>query len=231
MQHDTTSCAPGRLCRRWRVCPRCAGIRQAQLAGMAEKRAIAQTLTWACLDYDPALKKKVLRSAALIGTGGIWTIEQGEKAGGRGLHMNLLIDPADRPEVSAGRLAKAAPGAEVWAQPVPRADVRNVVAYINKRRQMPDADRFEGRIMGTWGHWRGVAEIIATDRDTPATAQAMAIQTGLERAGILPAKPAPFVPFYNGQKPAAPPLSREEYREIAGRHLGPLLSMLGKSGL
>ena len=228
MLHDNTACAQGHLCHKWRICPRCAAIRQARLADLAERRTIAPALTWACLDYDPETKKKVLRSAALIGTGGIWTIEQGELATGRGLHLNLLIDPAAQPEITAGRIARSAAGAEVWAQPVPRCDVRNVIAYINKRRQMPHTDRFAGRIMGTWGHWRGVAEILATDSvHTPATVQAVAIQTGLQRAGVLEKSPQ-FVPFFNGQKPPEPRLTAEEYREKAERHLAPLLAILGR---
>lgn len=235
MQHDNTSCAPGRLCRRWRVCPRCAGIRQAKAADLAERRAIAPAMTWACLDFDHATKQSVLRSTALIGTGGIWTIEHGERAGGRGLHLNLLIDAAEREQVTAERIARAAPGREVWAQSVPRADVRNVVSYIHKRRQAPDPDRYAGRISGTWGHWRGVAEILATDNDSPATVQAAAIQTGLERAGVLPrnaaGRAAAFVPFYNGQQPKAPELSREEYRAIAEKNLSGILSILGRQRL
>lgn len=235
MQHDNTSCAPGRLCHRWRVCPRCAGIRQAKAADLAERRAIAPAITWACLDFDRETKQSVLRSAALIGTGGIWTIEHGERAGGRGLHLNLLIDAADRVQVTAERLARAVPGRDVWAQTVPRADVRNVAAYIHKRRQAPDPDRYDGRISGTWGHWRGAAEILATDREAGPIVQAVAIQTGLERAGVLPQdaarRAAAFVPFYNGQQPKAPELSREEYRAIAEKNLSGILSILGRKRL
>ena len=232
---NDNTCTPARLCRKWRTCARCARLRQARIADIAEQRARAPFLTWACLDFDPTTKTRLLRSAALRGTGGLWTVEHGVKPGGRGLHLNLLIDSPAAPPPDAGQIARSAPHHNVWAKPVARADVRNVAAYISKRSQFPDQTVYAGRIMGTWGHWRTAFDILTTDADTPPIAQAAAIQHEMHESGILPPPPPPPPPA----PPPAPPnviysgmpqrkLTRDEYREIAARHLGPLFELLNR---
>lgn len=234
---NTSTCPPWAPCRRWRTCARCARIRQAHIATLAETRAAGPYITWACLDYDAAAKTAILRSRAFAGTGGLWTIEHGTKPGGRGLHVNLLIDRPDGPPPDAADIARAAPKHNVWAEPIARADVRNVAAYISKRSQYPDPALYAGRLMGTWGHWRGPVDILATDTDAPPLAQAAALQTTLQASGAIETPPAHDLPaptrrprvVYSGLPTAPEPtLTKDQYRDIAAKHLGPLLEMMGR---
>lgn len=88
-------CHPRERCNKWRECDRCARIRQAKIADVAENRlARNHFLTYIVLTTDEPItlasdKDKLIRSISRLSSGGIWTVEAGEQF--RGLHINLLV--------------------------------------------------------------------------------------------------------------------------------------------
>lgn len=132
----------------------------------------------------------------------MWTIEQGDQVGR--LHLNLIIDAPTPPDAGDIVTAWRSDAAEVWAKSIPRSQIRNVAAYVSKRRQMPTTEAYEGRIFGTWGTWRGAAEVMQS-RDMVETAPivaGLAIEQDMARLEV----PEPEIP-------------REERIAIARRHM------------
>lgn len=97
IHHD---CRVGNRCNRWRDCDRCARIRQAHIADVAENRlARNHYLTYVVVTTREPItletdRERLLRSVRRISSGGVWTVEAGEKFGG--LHVNLMI-ASERP--------------------------------------------------------------------------------------------------------------------------------------
>lgn len=212
-------CAPGRLCRRWRVCARCARIRQARIAAMAERlAALYPSLSWSVV--HPSRRGVAALAAAKAAwarlhapSGAIWTVERGCAPGA--LHLNVLHGPLP---VRDSRLYTQHREPRILS---PRA----VGAYISKREGAPDAAAWPGRCSGTIGPlWR----YLAAAKDAPVAAAA-AIEyaadppAALARAGLAPDCQAPPPPPPRGASVPEESLSWEQYREIARRHLPNLL--------
>lgn len=160
-------CAPRSRCRRWRVCPHCARIRQAQIGDLADQlQAKLGALEWSVLhpsakgaEAVAALRAAWMRKARPAGA--LWTIEQGAAPGA--LHLNI-IHPLG---------AHAAAGqASTWCEPV-RTTPRTVAAYISKPRGAPDQAVYPGRVFGRSGPlWQWLLE----QPDAPMV-QAATVQT------------------------------------------------------
>lgn len=142
-----------------------------RIANTAEARNQADYLTWACLsEYDDKSKTRLLR--ALDTRGGIWTIEQGRMAGK--IHLNVLAEGVhDAATIAAAYRFR---GVETWTKRIPKADIRNVAAYISKRDQYPD-DEFKGRTYGSFGTWRGTVAEALTSKGMIEAAPVIAAQT------------------------------------------------------
>lgn len=197
-------CAPRARCRRWRVCPACAAIRQAQIADAVERlHRLNGRATWTTLQPDHAgqsaliaARDAFLRSAAPAGA--VWTVEQAPTSGR--LHCNIITP--DRPGVT--HKAASLFIAEITNDP------RQVGAYISKQSQMPHPDAFTGRLYGTAGPlWQYL-----TSGQVPPPIQAGAMQFEIE----------PQPPTHPRDKQH--PTSRERAREIAARHLPDILPYL-----
>jgi hypothetical protein len=162
-----------------------------------------------------AVRDDWLRAAAPIGA--VWTVEQSQK--NLALHLNVITPTGVNHETMA---------ANHWQQII-RGDVRAVGAYIAKRSQMPRPTDYGGKLYGTAGQlW----QILSQARTHPAI-QAAATQFALnshamqDRAlecltdsGLHTA--AEHAAHFD-RLHAAPPPTREEYREIASRWLPDLL--------
>lgn len=114
-------CTPRSRCNDWRSCDRCARIRQAKIADVAENRlARNHYLTFLVLKTNEPVtlatdRERLIRSVSNLSSGGIWTVEAGEQF--RGLHINLLV--ASETPLKIARIRKAwGELGEVWAEPV-----------------------------------------------------------------------------------------------------------------
>lgn len=114
-------CRPRERCNKWRECDRCARIRQAKIADVAENRlARNHYLTYVVLTTSepltlPADREKLIRSVQRLSSGGLWTVEAGEQF--RGLHVNLLL--ASEKPIKIARIRKIwGDLGEVHAEPV-----------------------------------------------------------------------------------------------------------------
>lgn len=168
-RENYTPCGIKSRCKKWRLCDKCARIRQAQIANIAESGAkksknismvVIRTYAEHRIGKDKAsLIDKFTRN----GAGGIWTIEQGEASDG--LHINIIAG-TDEP-INAGEVAqlwKRDIDADIWAEPVNSEDVRRVAAYIAKRRQMPAKKRYAGRLYGSFGYWKKPLNLLAESK-------------------------------------------------------------------
>lgn len=209
---DYTTCRPGRRCNQWRTCPHCAAVRQAQLADRAE-RAYARTggyLTYAVVipacDADIAAVRTSI-TQHLPARGGLWAVQVGERV--RGLHIDLIA-AADQllDAVSIGSAINRP--ADVWAQPITAADLRNVVAYATRRNAMPSADEYRGHLVGTFGGWRSARDVLLTAAAAPQSSPPVAV-----RAAIVQAE------LHRDDNGIAP-----DAREAARRHIRGLLDAL-----
>lgn len=186
------TCSPQFPCNRPKKCGYCAKTRQMRIANTAESRNQADYLTWACLsEYDDKSKTRLLR--ALDTRGGMWTIEQGRMCGK--IHLNVLAEGVHNAATIAA--AYRLKGVEAWTKRVPRADIRNVAAYISKRDQYPDDD-FKGRTYGSFGAWRGTVAEALTSKDMIQQAPTIAAQA-----------------IENEQRRQAAPMTAEVKRRLA----------------
>jgi hypothetical protein len=208
MISENRPCHKGNRCRRWRVCPDCARIRQAQIADVAQRlSAIYPALDWTILHpvRQGSAAVATARAAwarASAAPAGIWTVEQSPET--KNLHINI-IHPRG--------FAAATPQAHVWREPL-RGDVRRVAAYISKPEQYPDRLDHPGRTYGTlgplWAH-------LANPRQAETVAAAAIEQALNPGRGAAAAPPCPR----RQDQPAE--LSAEEYRRIAATHLPNML--------
>lgn len=222
--HDATgTCTPLQPCHRWKHCDYCARLRQARIAELAASRCRHHEPTYAVitgLDARTVIDARKFHA----GTGGMWTIEIGEKM--HGLHANLILD-ASAP-VTAEQIASTLnrPSSAVWAQAITRADLRNVAAYISKRAGAPRWQEFDGRLYGTWGTWRGVGQI-ARDQTRHPAVTAAATELQLRQLGIQPPQP-PTHPAAQLNDASSDPKTLADYRAIAYRHLAALRQIVDK---
>lgn len=193
-------CKSGRRCGKFRTCERCAAIRSARIANMAEKMQKNHgSLAYAVLTGER--QQDILREMKRVTEAGIWTIEVGEIYGG--LHTNLIVpfdgELNDRGGVFIERI---------------RGSVRSVAAYMSKQGAMPSKQAYSGRILGAWGS--AIGHVLSSDAAGHEVARAAAANMFLINAGgggRLPERKS------DEQKKAE---SREQYREIAYRHLADL---------
>ncbi len=197
----TRQCAPRARCRRWRICPACAAIRQAKIADAVERlHRLNNRATWTTLQPDHAGQAALIAARDLFlrsnaPSGAVWTVEAAPTSGR--LHCNIITP--DRP-------AETHPLASMFLAEIV-GDPRNVGAYIAKQAQMPHPDAFTGRLYGTAGPlWQYL-----TSGQVPPPIQAAAIQYDIE----------PQPPTHPDDRQY--PTSRERAREIAARHLPDLL--------
>lgn len=122
--------------------------------------------------------------------------------------------------IDAEQIAHAwqADGAKIWAEPIQPGEIRNVAAYMSKRRGMPPADEYSGRLWGTFGGWKSIAQLSRTNAASPII-QAAQIERDLTALDLPP----------QHQTQHAQPADATDYAEIAGRHLSRLKAIIGKN--
>ena len=206
-QNDTPPpryCAPRARCRRWRICPTCAAIRQARIADAVERlHRLNDRAHWTTLQPDHAGQSALLaaRDAFLrreAPAGAVWTVEQSPSSGR--LHCNIIT-----PDKPSGTHKTAS----LFIAEITRAP-RQVGAYIGKQSQMPHPDAYTGRLYGTAGPlWQYL-----TSGQVPPPVQAGARQFEIE----------PQPPTHPDAKRV--PHDQASAREIAARHLPDLLPFL-----
>ncbi len=197
-------CAPRARCRRWRICPACAAIRQAKVADAVERlHRLNDRAHWTTLQPDHAGQSALLaaRDAFLrheAPAGAVWTVEQSPSSGR--LHCNIIT-----PDKPTGTHKTAS----LFIAEITR-DPRQVGAYISKQSQMPHPDTYTGRLYGTAGPlWQYL-----TSGQVPPPVQAAAIQYDIEP------QPATHPDAKRVPHDAA------SARKIAARHLPDLLPFL-----
>lgn len=211
--HITPGCRPGNRCRRWRECDACARIRQARIADRAEAvlRGHMQLQLIVIKPAEPtprgmqAAIRAAIRNNGL--TAGVWTVELGTEAAT--LHGNIIAPDAPiRPSSTY----------HAHAEPL-REHVRAVAAYISKRSQVPPADCYTGK---TWGSWGRLGDMLTTAA-MPAIVQGAEIEQQLNGRTHRPGTRPDIL-----TAPPSAPLTKDQYREIAARHM-PTLAALADS--
>jgi len=142
-------------------------------------------------------QKDTLRSIKRVTKSGIWSIEKGEKY--ESLHTNLIVPFFD------DEIAKC----DVFIERI-KGSPRSVAAYISKKEGMPEKSVYSGRLLGAWGNC--IDHVLKSESIGHEVARAAAASMFLVNQidGKLPQKKT------ENKKRAE---SREEYREIAYRHL------------
>jgi len=181
-----TPCEPRARCGQWRTCPHCAAIRQAQAADRAERghAATGGALTYAVIIPDCAADTAKIRASLtkhLPALGGMWAVQTGEEV--RGLHIDLITAAAAPLEAVEIAAACNAPG-RVWAQPITAADLRNVTAYATRQAAMPPASEYSGHLVGTFGGWRGIRDVLITAAATPQSPAPLEIRAAIVAAEL-----------------------------------------------
>ncbi len=113
--------------------------------------------------------------------GGMWAIQTGERV--RGLHIDLIAAaaaPLDAVHIAA---ACNAPG-HVWAQPIAAADLRNVAAYATRQAAMPPASEYSGHLVGTFGGWRGIRDVLITAAAAPQSPAPLEVRAAIVAAEL-----------------------------------------------
>jgi hypothetical protein len=148
LQRDTLTprpCTPASLCRNWIACDRCARIRQAKIADAAELlQRYYPTLAWTILRPIDNTPEQLARARAAWARsaapgGALWTVERDATPGHH--HVNILHPPTQ---------AVIQMHAHHWTRSV-RGSVRDLAAYIAKRKTAPDPAYFAGRAFGRLG--------------------------------------------------------------------------------
>jgi len=181
-----TPCAPGARCGRWRSCPRCEGIRQARIADRAERghQTTGGALTHAVVTPDCPRDTARIRASItrhLPARGGLWAVHTGEQT--RGLHVHLIAAADDT--IDAVHIAAACDRpASVWSAPLPAAGLRSAAAYISRAAAAPSQDEYRGRLVGTWGGWRSVRDVMVSAAAAPQSPAPLAVRAAVVAAEI-----------------------------------------------
>ena len=165
------TCAPGSRCKKIRECDTCARIRQAQHADHAQA---AHALTGGVLTYAVVIPSSIADiqkirtqiTSRIPARGGMWAVQIGEEV--RGLHMDLIYTADDHFDAT-DLAAKLSRPAQVWAQPIPPADLRKIAAYATRRAAMPPASEYSGHLAGWFGGWRSMRQVLLDGAATPAS--------------------------------------------------------------
>lgn len=174
MNDSVAECCAGSRCKLWKTCIDCQHIRQAQIASVAESGAsTSRKISFAVIRTSSPKnihkdKARLMRSLKNQVDGGVWTIETGKVS--TGLHLNIIAG-ADHP-VDAARFAKYwSSDANIVSKEVPRAEVRNVAAYISKGGEtVPQAGEYSGRLYGSFGTWKKPLAVAAGQTIAPILA-------------------------------------------------------------
>lgn len=202
-------CFKGNRCRRWRICPACAAIRQARIADAATRlQKMYPGLAWTTLHPVVSGAAAVSRARATWARkskapAGIWTVEQSPTT--KNLHCNIIAPFGfDADDQQFHRWQRAIKG-----------DVRNVAAYISKPEQFPAREDGPYRLYGTLGPlW----QFLADANQAPPVAAA-SIEFALDPGAALARASK------NGRADARDEKqSMEEYRAIAARYLPNILA-------
>lgn len=216
-------CVPQQPCHDWKRCDHCAALRQARVAELAQRRCKSQNPTYAVITgLNPETIVAARRFRA--GSGGVWTIEIGERMAG--LHANLILDSDAQVDAQSIAAALNIRNSAVWASQIPARDIRNVAAYITKRSGAPKWHDYDGRLMGTWGTWRGAGQVAREQRLAPIV-QGAAQQEQLRALGVLNTLQASSL-ANELNSASEPPKSHEDYRKIAARHLAAIRQIVDK---
>lgn len=207
-------CRPLRRCGDWRRCDYCARARQATIASRAEALA-GQFDTLFISVLTPADKTQAgiqrVRAALLrkaFAPAGLWSVEEGEKAGG--LHLNIIA-PAPAPDTLRD--------CSTWAQAI-TTSARAAAAYINKREGFPDPSTYTGNLTGSWSR---IPDLF-TSRHMPPTIQAASIEAAISNKRPEEYLRAALASREREQQAAV--LTRADYHEIARRNLPNLYAIL-----
>lgn len=185
---DGTRCTPRARCGDVRECKVCARIRQARQADRAERgyAATGGHLTYAVVMPHHPGDTAAIRGAIskrLPARGGLWAVQVGLQT--RGLHIDVVV-AADAPLDATTIATQLAHPAEVWAQPIAPADLRNVVAYATRREAMPAREQYSGHLAGSWGGWRSVRQVMVEMAADPRLHVAPApVRTEIVRAEMI----------------------------------------------
>jgi len=218
------ACSPHHLCNCWRDCDRCAKIRSARIADIAEKleKQTGQLCFAVCKpDQNTAasirsLRDRIVRSK--LSPAGIWTIETGELFAG--LHLNLLTQGGEREMLR---------NAGFHVETITTC-ARMAAAYISKKSGFPTVQQYPGRLFGKWGK---IGEILLSScEQTTACAQAALLESVLqndEQRRIAAEGWRAVVGGYTRVSPPQPEKTAAEYKRIAEKNLPNLLAAMGRS--
>ena len=236
MTPTRSDCRGNYYCHHWRICERCARIRQAKIAERAEYLELRQgklaLAVWKP-DYNTAQATKNLRDKLIkskLAPSGIWTIETGELYAG--LHLNTIF-PARYIEEARHK----ADHIEII-----KTSARAAAAYIGKRTGMPTIKQYSGRLMGEWGTI--LQHITSSNSIETATVKAAAVnmsmmsQDDLDRFGPIYLEKLKELNYQFQGKPQSenqqpekkPELTAAEYAVIARRNLPKLYEAVNLSG-
>jgi hypothetical protein len=166
-------------------------LRQYQVANVVEAGASKSAhITYAVVrpfnrwDFEmqfDKMKKSIARKKLI--DGGVWTVEKGISKRGD-LHINVIVGSVEK--ITASTIAELYnQPADVYADEVAHADVRNVAAYIAKRSQMPNSEEYAGRIYGSFGSFKKPLAALVEGKDTPPLIAAAALNQMIKSAGFI----------------------------------------------
>ena len=198
----------------WRNCEICARARQATLAWRGELlEQQFDTLFLSVLKPVDKTAQAIQRVRAglmrkAFAPAGIWSVEEGEKAGG--LHLNVI---APQPVEHLFR------DCETWSQVITTSG-RAAAAYINKRSGFPDQVTYPGNLTGSWSK---IPDFFTT-RHMPATVMAASAEAALSNKH--PEEYLRAAMASRERQQAGDQLTREQYADIARRNLPNLYTAL-----
>lgn len=211
MNFTTTSCAPGNRCRNYSTCYQCKQIRQKKIGDEATRIFIAdKQLTFTIItpnergqsalkQYKRAYLKRCAFEVALF------TVEKGALS--QRLHLNLIHD---------GYAPTQQQSCQVWQEKAIRK-ARDLAHYIAKPESQPTRDEYQGK---TWGTLGQITRLLA-DPTQPLHINMAAAETMLDLQTDNPHQPCePLIKYEKNQ------LTRDQYRDIAARHLPKLHALL-----
>jgi len=214
MSHNTKNCTPAQRCKNWRICDHCAKIRQKKAADKAEeleKYAGQLFLTVITPEENTGTALRRARAAMLrksIAGTGIWSIEKGEKHSR--LHINIITPQPKIIEIT---------GAQIHTEQI-RTSARSTAAYITKPSAAPSLIQYDGRLLGSWG----IIGELMLKREANPIIQAATINDLLKTENIR--QPFHYSYCQEANPVFHPELTKQEYKQIAERHLAELYAAL-----
>lgn len=214
MNENTRPCTPGQRCGNPRKCEFCARARQKKAADKAETMHQNHGQLYFSVitpHHNTGEEIRRLRASLLrkhIATTGIWSIEKGEQF--NHLHINI-ITPAPR--------AITLPGADIHTERITTTP-RAVASYILKKSGQPSHQQYQGRTFGTWGQ---IGQFLTTKEAAPIV-QAAALNDLIATPHTR--QPTHYFNTPSTNREQAPTLSKEQYQELARKHLAALYAVV-----